>query len=102
MAGAVPMEVRRERNRILRELGEARNQAFRERFIGRTVSAVTLEQPKAALTTNFLRMDLDRDVVPNQLIEVEFLSDHLGRPAFPSHHAPTVSRTNTAATAKLG
>jgi hypothetical protein len=65
--------VRRERNRILRELGEAKNQAFRDRLTGRTLSAVTLEQPRVALTTNFLRVQLDRDVAPNQLVDVEFV-----------------------------
>ena len=67
--GAVPVEVRRERNRILRELGERKNQAFRERLIGCALSAVTLEQPRVALTTNFLHVELDRDAGPNQLVE---------------------------------
>src|SRR5579863_62924 len=35
MDGVVAMEVRRERNRILRELGEEKNRRFRERFVGR-------------------------------------------------------------------
>jgi threonylcarbamoyladenosine tRNA methylthiotransferase MtaB len=68
--GAVPLEIRRERNRILRELGEAKNQAFRSRLAGRTFSAVTLEQPRTALTTNFLHVQLDHEVAPNQLIDV--------------------------------
>ncbi len=72
MEGAVPMDVRHERNRILRELGEAKSKAFRSRFIGRRLSAVTLEQPRTALTTNFLRVELDRDIPANQLIEIEF------------------------------
>jgi threonylcarbamoyladenosine tRNA methylthiotransferase MtaB len=70
MAGSVPMDVRRERNRILRELSEAKTQAFRARFAGRTLSAVTLEQPRTALTTNFLHVHLDYDVEPNRLIDV--------------------------------
>ena len=71
MEGSVPMDVRRERNRILRELGEAKNRAFRARFVGRRLSAVTLEEPRTALTTNFLRVELDREVGPNRLVEVE-------------------------------
>jgi threonylcarbamoyladenosine tRNA methylthiotransferase MtaB len=70
LGGAVPIEVRRERNRILRELGEAKNRSFRERMTGRTLSAVTLEQPRVALTTNFLRVELDRDVAANQMVDV--------------------------------
>ena len=68
--GAVPVEVRRERNRILRELGDAKNRAFRQRLAGRKVSAVTLDQQRTALTTNFLHVQLDYDVAANQLIEV--------------------------------
>jgi threonylcarbamoyladenosine tRNA methylthiotransferase MtaB len=70
LPGSVPMDVRRERNRILRELSEAKTRAFRERFAGRTVSAVTLEQPRTALTTNFLHVYLDYDVAPNQLVDI--------------------------------
>jgi len=70
LEGAVPMEVRRERNRVLRELSEAKNLEFRQRFIGRTLSAVTLEQPATALTTNFLRVELDRDTGPNRMVNV--------------------------------
>jgi threonylcarbamoyladenosine tRNA methylthiotransferase MtaB len=70
MEGSVPMDVRRERNRVLRELGEAKARAFRERFVGRELQAVTLEQPRVALTTNFLRVDLDREVGANRLVTV--------------------------------
>jgi threonylcarbamoyladenosine tRNA methylthiotransferase MtaB len=70
MDGAVPVEVRRERNRILREVGERKNRSFRDGFIGRRLSAVTLEQPRTALTTNFLHAELDRDVPANRLVEV--------------------------------
>ena len=70
LPGVVPVDVRRERNRILRELGEAKTRAFRERFTGRTLSAVTLEQPRTALTTNFLHVHLDYEVAPNSLIDV--------------------------------
>jgi threonylcarbamoyladenosine tRNA methylthiotransferase MtaB len=68
--GAVPVELRRERNRILRELGEAKNRDFRKRLTGRAVSAVTLEHPRTALTSNFLNVQLDRDVPANRLIDV--------------------------------
>ena len=34
----VPMPVRKERNRVLRELAAAKNLAFRERMVGRTLS----------------------------------------------------------------
>lgn len=79
MPGAVPMEVRRQRNRILRELGDAKNRTFRESFIGRRMSAVTLEQPRVALTTNFLHVNLDREVDSNRLLDVEFLTPNSGK-----------------------
>jgi threonylcarbamoyladenosine tRNA methylthiotransferase MtaB len=68
--GAVPMEVRRERNHVLRALAEARNLEFRNRFVGKTLSGVTLERAATALTTNFLHLDLDRDCGPNQMVEI--------------------------------
>jgi threonylcarbamoyladenosine tRNA methylthiotransferase MtaB len=71
MEGKIPMEVRRERNRILRELGEEKNRAFRASLLGRAISAVTLQEPRCALTTNFLRVELDREVAPNRMIEIE-------------------------------
>src|SRR5580692_1700619 len=42
VADQVPMEVRRERNRILRELAAMKNLEFRRRMLGRTLSVVTL------------------------------------------------------------
>ncbi|HEY3639090.1 MAG TPA: tRNA (N(6)-L-threonylcarbamoyladenosine(37)-C(2))-methylthiotransferase MtaB, partial [Rhizomicrobium sp.] len=51
-ADQVPIPVRKERNRILRELAAAKNREFRERMIGKTLSAVTLHEPGVALTEN--------------------------------------------------
>jgi len=69
--GVVPMEVRRDRNRQLRELSDQKNMAFRQRMSGKTLPAVTLEQRGMALTTNFLKVELSHPREPNQLIEVE-------------------------------
>jgi threonylcarbamoyladenosine tRNA methylthiotransferase MtaB len=68
--GSVPMPVRKERNRVLRELAAAKNAAFREKVVGRVVSAVTLHEPGAALSDNFLRIALDRGHEPNRIVEV--------------------------------
>ncbi len=54
----VPMPIRKERNRVLRELGDRKNREFRERMVGRTLSAVTLHEPGTALTGNFLKVEL--------------------------------------------
>ena len=67
----VPMDVRRERNRILRELSAELTLAFYRRMIGKTLSAVTLEQRGMALSSNFVRVQLAHDREPNQMIDVE-------------------------------
>lgn len=69
-SGAVPMPVRKERNRILRDLAAAKNLEFRRRMVGRALSAVTLHEPGTALSDNFLRIALDGDCEPNRLIDV--------------------------------
>src|SRR6185312_10977798 len=43
MRGAVPMPVRKDRNRILREVADSKNAAFRESLAGREFTAVTLD-----------------------------------------------------------
>jgi threonylcarbamoyladenosine tRNA methylthiotransferase MtaB len=68
-ARQVPMEVRRERNRVLRELGGAKNLEFRRRMVGRVLSVVTLGD--GALSDNFLKVELATRRSPNQLIDVK-------------------------------
>ncbi|MBM3794620.1 MAG: tRNA (N(6)-L-threonylcarbamoyladenosine(37)-C(2))-methylthiotransferase MtaB [Acidobacteria bacterium] len=69
--GAVPVPVRKERNRILRELAAEKNLAFRRRFAGRTLSVVTLEAGRA-LSSNYLQIELTQaGIKPNCLMDVE-------------------------------
>ena len=70
-AGHVPMPVRKERNRILRELGAAKNLDFRRRMIGKTLSVVTLEHERAALSGNYLKVELAAPRAANLLLDVE-------------------------------
>jgi len=65
------MHVRHERTAILRELSARKNLVFRRRMIGKTLSAVTLEQPGSALTTNFLKVNLAQIREPNQMLDLE-------------------------------
>jgi len=65
----VPMEVRRERNRILRELGERKNLEFRRSMLGRTLSVVTLAE--GALSDNFLKVELAVRRPANQMVDVK-------------------------------
>ena len=64
----VPIETRKERNRILRELAARKNLEFRRRIIGRTLSVVTLAE--GALSDNFLKVELATPRAANQLINV--------------------------------
>ena len=67
----VPLPVRRARGRILKELGLAKNAAFRRSMLGRTLPAVTLQDPAFAMTTNYLKVDLANRRLPRELIDVE-------------------------------
>ncbi|MGD0497743.1 MAG: tRNA (N(6)-L-threonylcarbamoyladenosine(37)-C(2))-methylthiotransferase MtaB [Bryobacteraceae bacterium] len=67
---SVPMPVRKERTRALRELAAVKNRAFRERMVGRTLSAVTLHEAGAALTDNYLKIELSKPREANRLINV--------------------------------
>jgi threonylcarbamoyladenosine tRNA methylthiotransferase MtaB len=69
MPGRVPWEVRKERTRQLRRLGAEKNLAFRRRFLGRTLSAVTLDGGRA-LTGNYLAVELARPVPSNQILDI--------------------------------
>jgi threonylcarbamoyladenosine tRNA methylthiotransferase MtaB len=66
----VPMAVRKQRNRVLRELAADRNLTFRQRMVGRTLSAVTLAETGIALTENFLKVELAAGRDPNAMIDV--------------------------------
>ncbi len=71
VAEQVPMPVRKERNRILRELAAQKNLEFRRSMIGQRLRVVTLEQERAALTGNFLKVELAAPAEPNRLIDVD-------------------------------
>jgi threonylcarbamoyladenosine tRNA methylthiotransferase MtaB len=65
----VPMPVRRDRNRILRELAVQKNLEFRRRMVGRTLSVVTLTE--GALSDNFLKVELATGRAANRLTDVK-------------------------------
>jgi threonylcarbamoyladenosine tRNA methylthiotransferase MtaB len=67
----IPPAIRRERTRILRELSDQKNLEFRRRFLGKTLSAVTLGAGRTALSDNYLKVELSRTRPENELIEVE-------------------------------
>jgi threonylcarbamoyladenosine tRNA methylthiotransferase MtaB len=70
-ASQVPMPVRKERNRILRELAAGKNRDFRRRMVGKTLSAITLHESGIALTGNYLKVELAQFREPNRIIDIE-------------------------------
>ncbi len=69
MEAAVPVQVRKGRNRVLRELAAAKNRVFRERFLGRTVSVVTLGDGRA-LSGNYIHVELAQAREANRIVDV--------------------------------
>jgi threonylcarbamoyladenosine tRNA methylthiotransferase MtaB len=70
-AGSVPMPLRKERNRVLRELAAAKNLEFRRRMVGQTLSAVTLHEPRVALTGNYLKIEMAACREPNAIVDLQ-------------------------------
>jgi threonylcarbamoyladenosine tRNA methylthiotransferase MtaB len=70
MPDSVPMPVRKERNRVLREVAALKNAAFRESLLGREFTAVTLDPPGTALTDNFVKATLDFPYTSNKLVRL--------------------------------
>jgi threonylcarbamoyladenosine tRNA methylthiotransferase MtaB len=72
--GVVPMPVRKERNRVLRELAIEKNIAFRRSVLGREFTAVTLDPPGVALTDNYIKATLDLPYTANRLVRLRPLA----------------------------
>jgi threonylcarbamoyladenosine tRNA methylthiotransferase MtaB len=70
MPGAVPMGVRKQRNRVLRALADEKNAAFRRSLLGREFTAVTLDPPGLTLTDNYIKATLDLPYTPNRLVRL--------------------------------
>jgi threonylcarbamoyladenosine tRNA methylthiotransferase MtaB len=75
MPNQVPVHIARERNRVLRELVAKKNLAFRQRFIGRTLEAITLQASgdgwTEALSDNYLKIRLAGRHEANKILKVE-------------------------------
>jgi len=74
MARQVPVQVARERNRILRELAAEKKRAFMQGFVGREVEAITLTHYDGgfteALADNYVKVMVNGHYQPNQLLNV--------------------------------
>jgi threonylcarbamoyladenosine tRNA methylthiotransferase MtaB len=80
MPNQIPVRVARDRNRILRELGEQKKLSFVHSFIGKTVEAITLARDSEnavrqvftqALTDNYLKLRLSGLHEPNRWVEAQ-------------------------------
>jgi threonylcarbamoyladenosine tRNA methylthiotransferase MtaB len=75
MTGQVPVQIARERNRVLRELAAAKNLAFRKGFIGRQLDVITLQAGgddwTEALSDNYLKVSVPGRHTANEMIKVE-------------------------------
>ena len=72
MRDQVPVQIARERNRILRDLAAEKKLAFMRAFVGRTVEAITLNvfdgKSTEALTDNYLKLRLGGQHETNQWV----------------------------------
>ena len=72
MPSQVPVQVARERNRILRELAARKKGAFMQSFVGRDVDGITLTHSDGkrteALTDNYLRLFVTGSLSANELV----------------------------------
>jgi len=75
MPDHVPSRVSRMRSEALRRLIAARNEAFRLRMIGRRLPALVL-QPEEALTGNFIRVRVPKELPVNEWAEVNITGLH--------------------------
>jgi threonylcarbamoyladenosine tRNA methylthiotransferase MtaB len=66
----VPQGVRKRRTHILRELSARKNREFRISMLGRTLSAVTIQDGRVALSENYLKIAMAGPREPNQIVNV--------------------------------
>src|SRR5258708_2783776 len=75
MPNQVPVEIARERNRILRELAAHKNRQFRQSFVGHTLDVITLQaggpEWTEALSDNYLKVRVSGQHAPNQLLRAD-------------------------------
>jgi threonylcarbamoyladenosine tRNA methylthiotransferase MtaB len=70
VAAQVSMEIRKHRTHVLRDLAQRKNMEFRRSMIGRTLSAVTIEDGRTALSGNYLKVTLAHPREVNRIEDV--------------------------------
>lgn len=71
LAAPVPVDVRRERNRVLQEVSARKNRDFRRSLVGKRFSGVTISDLGVVMTTNYVRVELQQPRPRRQWMEVE-------------------------------
>ena len=66
----VPVEVRRHRTQVLRDLADRKNLAYRRSMVGRMLSAVTIDDGQIALSGNYLKIALTVPRPANLLVNI--------------------------------
>jgi len=66
----VPMGVRKHRTHVLRDLAQRKNLEFRRATIGRTLSVVTIQDGRLALSDNYLKVALARPRKSNRIEDI--------------------------------
>ena len=73
MRNQVPVNIARDRNRLLRDLSERKKLSFMRSFVGKSVQAITLnladESHTEALTDNYLKLRLAGSQSPNRWLK---------------------------------
>jgi threonylcarbamoyladenosine tRNA methylthiotransferase MtaB len=73
MPNPIPVELARERNRILREIAAEKKHAFMKSFVGQAIDAITLREfdgtHTEALTDNYLKLELKGRHEPNRWLK---------------------------------
>ena len=68
--GQVPMAARKRRTHVLRDLAARKHREFRASMVGRTLSAVTIEDGLIALSGNYLKIALASKREANRIVDV--------------------------------
>ncbi len=69
--GQIPIPVRKQRNKVLRDLAAQKNLEFRRSMVGRKLSVVTLGEGNIALSSNYLKVELAEPLPANRLLDVQ-------------------------------
>jgi len=74
-ANQLPVQLARERNRILREIASTKKLAFQRSFVGKTIDAITLSvfdgEFTEALTDNYLKLQISGHHPPNRWLSAQ-------------------------------